>query len=62
LTLSSPATWRIHSTAWQSGGYKISALEIERVFMEHERVAECAVVGISDEEWGERVAILLKLV
>ncbi len=39
----------------KSGGYKISALEIEEVLREHPRIAECAVVGIGDEEWGERV-------
>ncbi|MCA9736420.1 MAG: AMP-binding protein, partial [Gemmatimonadetes bacterium] len=40
----------------KSGGYKISALEIEAVLREHERIAECAVVGLPDPEWGERVA------
>ncbi|MDQ7052612.1 MAG: acyl-CoA synthetase [candidate division KSB1 bacterium] len=40
----------------KSGGYKISALEIEEVLRTHPAVAECAVVGIPDEEWGERVA------
>ncbi len=40
----------------KSGGYKISALEIEAVLLRHEAVAECAVVGVPDEEWGEVVA------
>ncbi len=40
----------------KSGGYKISALEIEEVLRMHPAVAECAVVGVPDEEWGERVA------
>ncbi|MBX3261599.1 MAG: AMP-binding protein [Labilithrix sp.] len=39
----------------KSGGYKLSALEIEEVLREHAAVAEVAVVGISDEAWGERV-------
>lgn len=39
----------------KSGGYKISALEIEEVLREHPQILECAVVGIGDEEWGERV-------
>jgi malonyl-CoA/methylmalonyl-CoA synthetase len=40
----------------KTGGYKVSALEIEEVLREHPAVAEVAVVGIPDEEWGERVA------
>ncbi len=40
----------------KSGGYKISALEIEDVLRKHELVNDCAVVGLPDEEWGEVVA------
>ena len=40
----------------KSGGYKISALEIEEVLREHPAIAEVAVVGVADEEWGQRVA------
>jgi malonyl-CoA/methylmalonyl-CoA synthetase len=39
----------------KSGGYKLSALEIEEVLREHAAVAEVAVVGVADEAWGERV-------
>jgi len=39
----------------KSGGYKLSALEIEEVLREHPAVAEVAVVGVSDEAWGDRV-------
>lgn len=45
----------------KSGGYKISALEIESVLLEHPQVYEAAVVGISDETYGERVAAALVL-
>lgn len=45
----------------KSGGYKISALEIEEVLREHPSIEECAVVGIEDEEWGERVCAALVL-
>ncbi len=41
------------------GGYKLSALEIEGVLLEHEDVAEAAVLGVADDEWGERVAAVL---
>jgi malonyl-CoA/methylmalonyl-CoA synthetase len=40
----------------KSGGYKISALEIEECLRTHPRVADCAVVGLPDNEWGEVVA------
>lgn len=40
----------------KSGGYKISALEIEDVLRKHELVDDCAVVGLPDEEWGEVVS------
>ena len=39
----------------KSGGYKLSALEIESVLLEHPAVAEVAVVGAPDPVWGERV-------
>jgi len=40
----------------KSGGYKISALEIEDVLRKHEAVDDCAVVGLADEKWGEVVS------
>jgi malonyl-CoA/methylmalonyl-CoA synthetase len=43
----------------KSGGYKISALEIEEVLRTHPKIADCAVVGIEDEEWGALVAAAL---
>ncbi len=43
----------------KSGGYKISALEIEEVLRSHELIKDCAVVGIPNEEWGELVAAVL---
>ena len=39
----------------KSGGYKLSALEIEEALREHEAVAEVAVVGVPDPLWGDRV-------
>jgi malonyl-CoA/methylmalonyl-CoA synthetase len=40
----------------KSGGYKISALEIEEVLRSHPQINDCAVVGIPDLEWGEIIA------
>jgi long-chain acyl-CoA synthetase len=41
------------------GGENLSPGEIEDVLARHEGVAECAVVGIPDEEWGEAVAAVV---
>jgi malonyl-CoA/methylmalonyl-CoA synthetase len=40
----------------KTGGYKVSALEIEDELRNHEAIEQCAVVGVEDPEWGERVA------
>ncbi len=45
----------------KTGGHKVSALEIEEALRAHPSVAECAVVGVPDAEWGERVAVALVL-
>ena len=45
----------------KTGGYKVSALEIEEVLQTHPAIAECAVVGKADPEWGERVAAAVEL-
>jgi malonyl-CoA/methylmalonyl-CoA synthetase len=45
----------------KSGGYKISALEIEEVLRKHEQIKDCGVVGIPDDEWGEIIGASLIL-
>ena len=50
---------RTNTDILKTGGHKVSALEIEEALREHPAVLECAVVGIPDEEWGERVAVAL---
>ena len=40
----------------KTGGHKVSALEVEEVLRTHPAIAECAVVGVPDTEWGERIA------
>ncbi len=45
----------------KSGGFKISAVEIEETLRGHELVGDCAVVGLPDPEWGELVAAAVQL-
>ena len=45
----------------KTGGFKVSALEIEEVLRTHPCIAECAVVGVADDEWGERVSAAVEL-
>ena len=40
----------------KSGGYKLSALEIEAALLEHPDIAEVAVLGLPDDTWGEAVS------
>ncbi len=48
----------------KSGGYKISALEVERKILGNEALSpfvdEVVVVGVEDQEWGQRVAAIVK--
>jgi acyl-CoA synthetase (AMP-forming)/AMP-acid ligase II len=43
------------------GGENLSPGEIEEVLLQHPAVADCAVVGIPDEQWGEAVAAVVVL-
>ncbi len=45
----------------KSGGYKLSALEIEEVLRQHAQVDDCGVIGLPDDEWGEIVAAVIVL-
>jgi len=45
----------------KSGGYKISALEIENVLLGHPSIRECAVIGVPDAVWGELIAAVVLL-
>jgi len=45
----------------KTGGFKVSALEIEEKLRTHAAIAECAVVGVPDPEWGERVSAAIEL-
>lgn len=43
----------------KSGGYKIGAGEIENALLEHPDVAEAAVLGVPDDDLGERVVAVV---
>jgi len=50
---------RLSADIIKSGGYKISALDIEREMLTHPEVGEVAVLGLPDEVYGEQVAAVL---
>ncbi|KAK2432522.1 AMP-dependent synthetase and ligase family protein [Trifolium repens] len=43
----------------KNGGYKLSALEIESVIVEHPTVSECCVLGLPDKDYGEIVCAIV---
>ncbi|KAM5138077.1 malonate--CoA ligase ACSF3, mitochondrial isoform 1-T2 [Mantella aurantiaca] len=45
----------------KSGGYKISALEVERHLLAHPSITDVAVIGAPNLEWGQRVSAIVKL-
>lgn len=46
---------RVSTDVIKSGGYKIGAPDIERAILELPYIKEAMVVGVEDEEWGQRV-------
>ncbi|TND02859.1 MAG: AMP-dependent synthetase and ligase [Bacteroidetes bacterium] len=50
---------RLGTDIIKTGGYKVSAIEIEDVLLKHAAIAECAVIGLPDETWGERVTAVI---
>lgn len=45
----------------KTGGYRVSALEVETHLMGHDAIVDCAVVGIVDEMWGQKIAAVIVL-
>jgi acyl-CoA synthetase (AMP-forming)/AMP-acid ligase II len=44
-----------------SGGENVSSIEVEDCLFQHPGVAECAVIGVPDDKWGETVKALVVL-
>jgi fatty-acyl-CoA synthase len=44
-----------------TGGFNVYSVEVEQALMEHPAVQDCAVIGLPDEKWGERVTAVLQL-
>jgi long-chain acyl-CoA synthetase len=44
-----------------SGGENVYSAEVEDALHRHPAVAECAVIGVPDETWGERVHAVVRL-
>ena len=44
-----------------SGGFNIYPSEIEQLIWSHPAVQDCAVVGVPDEDWGERLTAVIEL-
>ena len=44
-----------------SGALNVYPVEVERVVLEHPAVADCAVIGVPDDKWGEAVKAVVVL-
>ena len=44
-----------------TGGFNVYSAEVEQVLLAHPAVQDCAVIGLPDEKWGERVTAVVQL-
>ena len=44
-----------------TGGENVYSAEVENALAKHAAVASCAVIGVPDEQWGERVHAVVVL-
>lgn len=44
-----------------TGGFNVYSAEVEQALMAHDAVRDCAVIGLPDDKWGERVAAVVQL-
>ncbi len=43
-----------------TGGFNVYSAEVEQALMRHPAVRDCAVVGLPDDKWGERVTAVIE--
>jgi fatty-acyl-CoA synthase len=43
-----------------TGGFDVYSVEVEQALMQHTAVRDCAVVGLPDDKWGERVTAVVQ--
>jgi acyl-CoA synthetase (AMP-forming)/AMP-acid ligase II len=43
-----------------TGGYNVYSTEVEQALMQHSDIQDCAVIGIADDKWGERVEAVVQ--
>jgi fatty-acyl-CoA synthase len=43
-----------------TGGFNVYSAEVEQALLEHPAVQDCAVVGLPDDKWGERVTAVVQ--
>ncbi|TQS46142.1 acyl-CoA synthetase [Cryptosporangium phraense] len=44
-----------------TGGFNVYSTEVEQAVLAHPAVQDCAVIGLPDEKWGERVTAVVQL-
>jgi acyl-CoA synthetase (AMP-forming)/AMP-acid ligase II len=44
-----------------TGGFNVYSSEVEQAVMHHPAVQDCAVVGLPDDTWGERLTVVVQL-
>jgi len=44
-----------------SGGFNVYSVEVEQALLQHPDVQDCAVIGLPDHKWGEKVVAVLQL-
>ncbi|WP_353647800.1 long-chain fatty acid--CoA ligase [Nakamurella sp. A5-74] len=44
-----------------TGGFNVYSAEVEQALMAHPAIRDCAVIGLPDEKWGERVSAVVQL-
>lgn len=44
-----------------TGGFNVYSAEVEQALMEHPAIQDCAVIGLPDDKWGERVTAVLQI-